>query len=109
MPNSMPSAGWWRSRWVFMIAAKPSGDSSGMTIWWASRPWLVAFCEERRLPWAVTGPRERAPLACEARMRLSEDKIPLRLQDITGVKWGEEIRGRQSISQRRKDRKEQKA
>ena len=33
----------------------------------------MAFWEERRLPCGVLGPRERAPLTREERMRLSED------------------------------------
>src|ERR1019366_6624302 len=83
----MPSAGWRRSRWSLMTASKPCGDSSRMTIWRASRPWLVAFLEERSLPWAVTGPVDRAPLALEARMRASEDiKYPSNYRIERGVK-----------------------
>src|ERR1019366_1557317 len=83
----MPSAGWRRSRWSLMTASKPCGDSSRMTIWRASRPWLVAFLEERSLPWAVTGPVDRAPLALEARMRASEDiKYPSTYRIERGVK-----------------------
>ena len=48
--NSMKAAGGSRSR-----------DGSG-----AEKPWRVLLREELRLPWAVMGPRERAPLAREA-------------------------------------------
>jgi hypothetical protein len=90
-----------------------------MTIWWASRPWLMAFLEERSLPWTVIGPAERAPLALEARMRLSEDiKTPnYRIErGVKGfgvkcfvcgeksLKW--EIGGEEVSRKERKERKE---
>src|SRR6266481_5805595 len=39
----------------------------------ASRPWRSAFCAESCFPSGVDGPREKAPLARDERVRLSED------------------------------------
>ena len=41
----------------------------------ASKAWRRAFCEEVSLPDSVTGPRERAPLARDALIRLMLDIV----------------------------------
>ena len=46
-----------------------------MTTHLASRPWRMAFRDERALPSWVRGPREWAPLAREARMRRIEGRL----------------------------------
>jgi hypothetical protein len=47
--------------WMKAAGGFWSSDGSG-----AEKPWRVLLREELRLPWAVVGPLERAPLAREA-------------------------------------------
>ena len=73
MENSTPSAGWKRSMCRARRSSKHSRDSVPRVRHRASRPWRSAFCAESCFPSGVDGPRERAPLARDERVRLSED------------------------------------
>src|SRR6201985_2865445 len=63
---SVGVAGWCSSRSSSSMTKNSSFFSSSKTMVSANRPWLMLLREELRLPWAVMGPLDLAPLAREA-------------------------------------------
>jgi len=70
--SSTPAAGPKRSTNGSCSSWNPAGDSFGRITHFAKRRWRRALHNGRAFPWGATGPRERATMALEVRMRHSD-------------------------------------